>query len=353
MIENLAANIRYRPMTENDGPAFAGLSFSAADAGQIAYTANYLIDAFRAVQVIHGDMSGVVATTPDQQRVLGVGLIRYGTCQYEGAVRPFALLNNLIVHPDYRGRGIAAGIEEWRLQHVRERLGEEAVLLANFQRGNAYPRKTAGAWINAVIGPTRYVLHKTRITPPPPLPGVTVRAAEEDEYAVFAGALNNFYGSTNLFIPESAASLKENLARTPFDSPVRHIRVALDEDGQMLAGMVVLEEYRLKTLEVRNMPAPLRLANSFFQVVPADGVLREVYMDRVWYRIRQEEAARYLIESVRWEWQERANLATVLIDPKGPLKELFPYQMWNSMEGFVGVGGAVAVRGDKSFCPIY
>lgn len=349
----MATNILYRPMTENDGPAFAGLSFSAADAGRVAYTANYLIDAYRAVQVIHGDMSGVVATTPDQQRVLGVGLVRYGRCQFEGEVRPFALLNNLIVHPDYRGRGIAAGIENWRLQNVRERLGENAVLLANFQRGNEYPRKTAGAWIKQVIGPTRYVLHKTRPTPPPPLAGVTVRHAREHEYAVFAGALNNFYGSTNLFIPETAASLKEDLARTPFDSPVRHIRVAVDEDGQLLAGMVVLEEYRLKTLEVRNMPAPLKLANRFFQVVPADGILREVYMDRVWYRIRQEEAARYLIESVRWEWQEKANLATVLIDPKGPLKELFPYKMWNSMEGFVGVGGPVEIRGDRAFCPIY
>src|SRR5512133_1744028 len=96
----MKAAITFRPLTEKDGPAFAGLSYSCEDEGRIHYAANYKIDAVQAVRALHGDdMQGVAACARSSQRLVGVGLIRFGQCLYEGELLPFALLGNLIVHP--------------------------------------------------------------------------------------------------------------------------------------------------------------------------------------------------------------------------------------------------------------
>src|SRR5512133_983824 len=117
----MSSNVTFRPLTARDGPALAGLSFSSPDGGEINYASNYQIDAVRALEALHGDMEGVAASGRDQNRLVGTGLVRFGHCHFEGEIRPFGLIGNVIVHPDYRGQGLARQIVDCLLDRVKAR----------------------------------------------------------------------------------------------------------------------------------------------------------------------------------------------------------------------------------------
>ena len=48
------------------------------------------------------------------------------------------------------------------------------------------------------------------------------------------------------------------------------------------------------------MPLPLRLLNKIVGIVPADGYLRQSVVTHFWFDAAQSEAARSLLQQVRW-----------------------------------------------------
>ncbi len=320
--------IALRSLREQDGPALAGLSYSVADGGFIQYAANYQIDAFRAVEAIHRDVQGVAAYSRDHSRLIGMGLVRFGQCQVEGEIRPYALLGNLIVHPDYRGQGLAARLVQWQVEKAREQCGEDTVIVTNFQVGNRISHRVYTRWLEHSAGTMEYIPMRTDPSAPPALPGTSTGPLDESEYADFAKNHNAFYHDSNFFEPISAQSLTDLTQRSPFKSPFRHAYGAFDPSGRMLAGLVVMEEYRLKQMEIRGLPKTLRVLNNILGMIPKDGAVREVYLDHVWAAPGQAPAARHLVDTVRWIWANRATNIAVLIDPKGPLRPVFPTYPW-------------------------
>lgn len=321
--------VTLRPLADTDGPALAGLSYSSPDSGRIRYAANYQDDAVSALRALHGEMEGVAACTENSARMAGFGLVRYGECWFEQELRPFALLANVIVHPDFRGRRLASEIVAYQVEKARLRIGPGGLLLANFQRGNLNSRRLFARWLEHLAGPLIYHSQPLLAGPPPPLPGLAAGPLDIDEYEAFAEQLNAFYQGWNFHQPASAGSLRELVSRTPFAAPIRHPYTAVDSGGQLQAGLVVMEEYRLKEMEIHGLPVGLRLLNRLLRYLPPGAAVRELYIDHIWFRPGQLQAARHLIDTVRWIWSGRANTLSALIDPRSPLGALFPTRPWS------------------------
>jgi hypothetical protein len=64
-------------------------------------------------------------------------------------------------------------------------------------------------------------------------------------------------------------------------------------------------------------------------VVPADGVLREILVNRFWFRPGKEAAARYLWKRSRWECRNRGTSLMAFFDPRSPLARVIQLKPWS------------------------
>jgi ribosomal protein S18 acetylase RimI-like enzyme len=104
----LAEEITVRPMLPSDGPALNKLNSETPDTGALAFYTEFHGDPFTILTTLDPDTHGVVAQAPDHEGIVGMGLVTFGQCMYEGELRPSAYLSSLSVHPSYRRRGIAS-----------------------------------------------------------------------------------------------------------------------------------------------------------------------------------------------------------------------------------------------------
>jgi len=91
-----------RQLGSQDGLAHAAVIAASPDTGTIGSAIRFEIGAYQALMSLHKDTVGVVTETPGYDGFVGIGLICFGQCQWEGEVRSSALLNMLMAHPDYR-----------------------------------------------------------------------------------------------------------------------------------------------------------------------------------------------------------------------------------------------------------
>ena len=330
-----------RQLGPQDGPAYAAVLSASPDTGSIGSAVRFEIDPYQSLLAQQMDMVGVVAEIPGREGFIGSGLIRFGECQWEGELRPCALLNTLVVHPDHRHQGVASQLAKWRVELARQRQGDDSVIWAIIQRNNTGSERTATRWATQFLE-NRVAIFPLRMRSRAPRRSrhFTVRPTRPDELDKVAEQLNRFYRDTNLYPPETGNSLADWLAQTPFDTPFRHYQVVADEAGAILAGMGLSENYRLRTTLITHLPAGLRFMNALFHVVPASGELREVALSRIWYAPGQWKAARYLLETMRWEWRVRCTSFTFSTDVRSPLLRLL-----DTVDRFGKEVAGIAVRG--------
>jgi hypothetical protein len=106
--------------------------------------------------------------------------------------------------------------------------------------------------------------------------------------------------------------------------------------------MAIVEQYRLAEMRVLHLPAAMRLINKVVKLVPSDGVLKQVAASQIWFAPGQESAARFLYETICWEWDKRRNTVTVFFDPRSPLRVVLPIPIWMPKTSFV-----IAVAGPE------
>ncbi len=317
-------------MTPADSPALAALTAQSPDGGRITFSPRFHLPAYEVYAARHEEMVGVVAEADGQEArgLVGAAQVSFGECQYEGVVRPYALLSGLVVHPAYRRQGIASALAQWRIERADRRFGKDALIFADIQTGNVGSTANAKKWANFFSGRIVTAPANMRAAPPPALTGVTIREAADAELEGVAESLNRFYRDYNFYRPQTAGRLREWRRKSPLSDPLNRYLVAVDSANRLLAGMGVREEGRLLSLYIEHAPALIRFANRFLKVIPADKEMRPLQAEMLWFAPGQLEAGRTLWQTARWLLREQGSSLLCNFDPRSPIRQMIQNPFW-------------------------
>jgi GNAT superfamily N-acetyltransferase len=346
----MKTQITLRPLQPDDSKSLQEMFAASPDTGRFAIAPEYQIDFYRALVELGADTTGVVATVTGDGQLVGVGLVDIQDRCLDGILSPCALLHSLNVHPAYRQQGIATQLARWRIDYIRQQFGEEATILALIQNGNIGSLAAAQKWQSQTIGQYVNSLIRTRQTPPSNDGTLTVREAENSELDFIAHQLNDFYQDYNLYVPQSGQTLANWLEQSPFERPFRRYYVVVDKREQVQAGLAIAEQYRIVTMRVQRMPAPARALNHLVHMVPPDGVLRQISVNRIWFAPGQVKAARHLWESVRWQMRDVGSHLVCAYDPGSPIPQIIQPPFWLPKGGSIVVAQTPMAISDRPVC---
>ena len=335
-----------RAARDGDGPGITALAAAAADTGAVRVAPHYLHDPLETSRVLRPEAEWAIAENDDDGGIVGAGVVDFGPIEIEGGVYRCGRLNSLMVHPDYRRRGIASALAEWRI----ERAGPDAVIVAAIQSGNEGSLANARKWATQIFG--KHVLPVFKVAAAGARTRFDLRAPESDaEWEQVAAGLAEYERGWNLRIPETVAEIRKRLAKTPLDIPVQRQFVAV-EGGQVVGGCELHEGGRLQTIVVEHMPLVLRLVNVVARVVPKDSVVRVSALARLWHTPGREDAGRALWAYARSVAAEAGNSISAQFDPRGPLAQLIPVRPWTTKGTVtVAVRSPVTLSEDRLLAP--
>lgn len=342
--------ISLRQLQPGDSEALYELFDRSPDTGQFAISPQYQIPLYKALVELGSTTVGVIAEIPNTGEVVGIGLVDIQARRINGVLSPCALLNSLIVHPSYRRQGVATQLAKWRIDYVREQLGKEATIMALIQKDNAGSLAAAQKWQAQPVGHYRNSLIRVRTTRPDVDSGLTVRAVKESELEQVAHHLNTFYQDYDFYIPQNGQSLGIWLQQSPFEEPFRQYYVAVNEKGSLLAGLSVAEHYRIVNMRVQRMPGAARLLNRVVKMVPPDGVLRQMSVNKIWFAPGHLSAARNLWEHTRWLLRNAGSHLVCSYDPGSPVPAIINPPFWLPKGASVVVAQSAMAVGDRLIC---
>jgi GNAT superfamily N-acetyltransferase len=269
-------------------------------------------------------MRGVVAEAEGHDGLIGMGLVDLGECQFEGDLYPCAYLNSLSVHPDFRRRGVATRLAQWRVDIARDyfsQQGKDGIIYAGIQGGNTGSISTAAKWSTQRLDEHNQAgVAKVRSKRPEPVEGLRVRRATPADLEEIAEKQNDFYRDYNFYPPQTAADLHEWLSLTAFGERFRAYCVAVDSQGNIVAGLGVTALGYLMSDHIVRLPTPLKIANLILQIVPRDGVARRLSITRFWFSPGMERAGVFLWESARWLLRKHGTMLMIFFDPRSTLR---------------------------------
>jgi predicted N-acetyltransferase YhbS len=314
--------------TSADAAALADLAARTPDGGLISFSGRDHVpwDAASASQ--HDASVGVVARLVGSGEVVGAARLSFGRCRLAGQVRPYALLSSLSVHPEQRRRGIGSALARWRIDRAVAAWGPDVLLLAEIQAGNVASLSAARSWADEFVGRLVVAPMPMRHRPAPAPSHLVVRPVRANELAQVAGNLERFTAHVELARPYTGDDLAAWLISSPLPQPVNHYLVAADHSGRLLAGIGLREEGRLRSLIVHRMPPAVRAANLALAVVPRDGEMRNLAVDKVWFTPGYADAARRLWDTARWEFRDHSTTIVATYDPRGPLRRVLRTPPW-------------------------
>lgn len=273
---------------------------------------------------------GVGVEHPDHEGFVGMGTVRFGRTQFNGEVLPFAFLDGLKVHEDFRGLGLGYEIARWRIQQAREALGDQCVIATGMLYDNYASHAVASKWcrefaesaINIFIMPTR--------TKQPKLPsGITVREIAVNEYEEFATRQNAFYKNHNLYAPADVNSIARAVDVSVEGKKPYRFFAAIDKNGNLLAGAQTWARGIMKADTINTPPPPLRILNSALHFLPSDFIIRDISVNGIWHEPGQLKVARLLWETIRWECKDLGTTITAGFDPRDPARNVPAIRPWH------------------------
>ena len=347
--------ITLRQLEPTDGPAIDLLGRQTPDTGAVAFYTVFHMDPYECLLALNPGMVGVVAQAPDHEGIVGMGLITFGECLYEGELLPSAYLSSLSVHPHYRLRGIASRLSKWRVEAAEDRfreLGREGVVFAGIQGGNTGSVKTAERWsTQQLIGHTHGAVVKVRSQPPKSAYGLEVRPIRPQEYEEVVEKQNDFYKNHNLYPPQTAKQLSEWRSKPVLGHQIHDYVVAVRGGDNIVAGLSTTAEGKLLSTRAIHLPLPLRIANIFMKLIPPDGVNKRVKIEQFWFSPGYLDAGKFLWESVRWLQRDQGTMLMVFFDPHSPLHEAISIPKYMpSNGGTLALKAPVPAREDR---PLY
>jgi GNAT superfamily N-acetyltransferase len=337
----MAAHFTLRPMQPEDGPAIQQLMENDPPSPGMSMTTRFVVDPYQAWRTLNPDIEGVLAEAPDGD-LLGVGTVSFMTIQFEGRTLPGGFLRNLKVKHEARGQGIAKALAMRRADIVRERYGDDAVILSATNNQNVASQKTMNYWAKQLV--SRLVMRPRPFLPElPPMPdGITVRPIDSADFAEAAEKSNAFHAEFNLYAPLSADSL---VTQSDDARGIYHYYVAEDARGNLVGGALVCVRTPLMIDEFRNVPPPMRQSPMF----PADGILRLGEVEALWFE--RPEVGHAVWDAIRWTFRDRANSFSIRFDPRGPYRTVFPDEPDGpQMELVTAVSGPTPMDEERLLC---
>ena len=315
-------------MTPADSQTLAILAHMAPDTGRIQISPKYHLDTYQALHWPNPENTcGLVAQWSHINTLIGAGLVTNGQAQFKGKQHAYALLHNLMVHPDHRNQGVASQLARKRIEYA-QRISPESYILAFIQQGNESSLAVANKWHDHLAGPIVSQVVTLRSSPPQSHEKWVVRPPTEIELSTIAQQLNHFYADYDLYTTHTDDCLATWLTQSPFETPYRHYRIVTDANGQIRAGLAVTEGYRLKSMQIDQVPRLIRWLNKIIKLVPANNQLQQATVTKAWFAKGHQQAGQFLWESVRWEWYKQANALLVMFDPRSNLTHMFKAPFW-------------------------
>ncbi len=150
MTFKMPAKFTLRPMILSDGPAINALARRCPDGGVVSVCSVFRENAFESLENLRPQTVGVAAESPHHEGLVGMGWVSLGRCRIQEETVPYALLNTFMVHPNWRGQGVAGELSQKAIECAAARLGREGLLVADIQAGNTASRRTANRLLQAV-----------------------------------------------------------------------------------------------------------------------------------------------------------------------------------------------------------
>src|SRR5664279_2661453 len=166
-------NYQLRPMEPRDGAAYTELMASSPEQGLIAIQVIFKLDPYEMLMQRRIGQIVVVAEAPDGQ-VVGAGAADWRPIWFEKQAIEAVHLHSLFVHPQYRQRGVATALVQWRIRWAREHYGEDILIFAEIQQNNVASFKNASKWATGFAQPRESGFLRVHSRPLPTLPGVSV-----------------------------------------------------------------------------------------------------------------------------------------------------------------------------------
>ena len=319
--------VELRQVCSQDGSALIDLLESSPDTGALAINSKYLINPYELFLAGHENALGVTAETVEG-KLVGVCFVRFNQLLVEGQLRDAAFLHTIVVHPDHRRQGIAAQMTQWCVDRIQERSGPGCLIYAGVQDRNVASFATAQKWMPETAGYFYGSAVPMRSQPPKSLPGIVNRVAGINEFDKISRHLNTFYQDHNFSPYETSERLESWLEYSPFNTPFRHYYIAVDDDGNLLAGLGLTESYRATELHVVRMPNYMRWLNKVLKVVPQDGIMRRLGISKIWFAPNQLKVAQHLWESLRWQYRDKGNSLMFYYDPASLIADISKIPFW-------------------------
>jgi hypothetical protein len=274
--------------------------------------------------------TGVVVESTGFDGIVGMGTVRFGQAQFNDEILPFAFLDGLKVHQDFRGNGLGYQIANWRVRRAREEFGDQGVIATGMLYDNYASHAVATKWcrefaelaLDIVVLPVQRQLPKSTAD-------VIVRPIEPQEFEEFSAKQNAYHRNYNLFSPGNADSIDRALqVGVEGQKPYRYF-AAVDKKGNLVAGAQTWARGMLKSDTINNPPTPLRILNNLLHLLPSDFTIRDINVSGLWYEPGQMSAAQYLWESIRWECREQGTTVTVGFDPRDAARKIPTLKPWH------------------------
>lgn len=273
---------------------------------------------------------GVVVECAGYDGLVGMGTVRYGKVQYNGNVLPFAFLDGLKVHKEFRGNGLGYQIASWRIQRARETLGDEVLIATGMLHDNHASHAVAAKWCREFVESAMHIyvipVRSHRLKLPS---GITIREIETHEYEEFAARQNAFYENHNLFAPCDPKSISNALDVSAAGQKPYRFFVAVDAGGNLLAGTQTWARGILKSDTINNLPLPIRILNNVLHLLPSDFIIRDIAVNGLWYAPSQLRVAKFLWETLRWECKKQGTTLATGFDPRDPAREVIDLKPWH------------------------